>query len=146
MKFLINLIGKIFGFNKTIAMLSKLSQNQSEQLENTRGKMFIHVETPIGNEINKLTILLSDLSKNKYFLFYLTALENEIFSIIRDCSTEKIEKVAHQMRGALQLINRVRRDADLSYSTINKTETSQDPRDPDFILKKMDLLLHGRNN
>jgi hypothetical protein len=146
MRFLFNLIGKIFGFDRTIKMLSTLANNRREQLETARGKIFVHVESPIGDEINKLTKLLSDLSKDKFFIFYLTALENEIFSIVRDCPTDKFDKMVYQMRGSLQLINRIRNDLNLSFSTLNKTEKPQDPMDPDFILKKMDLLLHGRNN
>jgi hypothetical protein len=130
----------MFLFGIKIDDLLALVEVQQKQIKLLSAKSFITIDAPKDrDDLEKMNAELSDISKKRFFNFYLMSIENEMLVSIRDCPIEKAQSLSLQARGGLQIISRIRDDLRRAESG----EVGNGLLTEDIILQKMNALFNS---
>lgn len=141
------LVGMLFGFDKTIEKLQKLcSALERKANAEVLPAFFTVTEPPTATEKCDFNNAVALLHTNKWLRFYLFTLENVCLMATRDSKLSDAQGVFLQMRGALQLISKMRGDAEFivrGKEIANRRATSGDI---DEVLRQIETMTNGNKN
>lgn len=135
------IIAHIFGISETLENMQKLCIEYDKDRERTRKNLYLPVEQPRPDEIAQFNDELHKIGDNRFFKFYMLAIESELVAILRDSKIDTAEKVMYQIRGQLQLINKMR----LDFKAAKKSRIVEGD-ESDIILFNIDKLLEQSVN
>lgn len=135
-------IAWFFGIEPIMDDMKKLIDVQKRQISQHKSSIYIPVEPPTEREMIDFNTELADISKSRYFAFLLHAMETEILIGLRGCPIENANDITMQMRGALQIIERIRQE--LKRAETGKRDEKEE--DPDFLLSRIEQFTQGSRN
>ena len=136
------MIAWFFGIEPIMDDMKRLIDVQKQQIKEQKGSIYVPVSPPTEREMIDFNTELADISKSRYFAFLLHAMETEILIGLRGCSLQHASDITLQMRGALQIIERIRQE--LKRAETGKRDEKEE--DPDFLLSRIEQFTQGSRN